>query len=65
LRRQDAVLCAINSPEAIKKILDCLSLRSRLPPISAAVLGDPFNLTCAPDPTSFASMLKKEISANF
>jgi hypothetical protein len=47
------ILCAINPPEAIKKILDCLGLPSRPPPslrrcyggqaISAAILGDPRN----------------------
>ena len=30
--------CAINSPDAIKKILDCHGLPSRPPPISPAVL---------------------------
>jgi hypothetical protein len=47
------ILCAINPPPAIKRILDCLGLPSRPPPslrrcyggqaISAAVLVDPFN----------------------
>jgi hypothetical protein len=37
------ILCAINPPEAIKKILDCIGLPSRPPPISAAILGDPLN----------------------
>ena len=32
------ILCAINPPVAIKKILDCLGLPSRPPPISPAVL---------------------------
>jgi hypothetical protein len=32
------ILCAINPPEAIKKILDCLGLPSKPPPISPAVL---------------------------
>jgi hypothetical protein len=32
------ILCAINPPDAIKKILDCLGLPSRPPPISSAVL---------------------------
>lgn len=32
------ILCAINPPDAIKKILDCLGLPSRPPPISPAVL---------------------------
>jgi len=32
------ILCAINPPEAIKKILDCLGLPSRPPPIFPAVL---------------------------
>ena len=35
------VLCAINPPAAIKKILDCLGLPSRPPPIYPAVPGDP------------------------
>jgi hypothetical protein len=35
------ILCAINPPAAIKKILDCLSLPSRPPPIYPAVPGDP------------------------
>ena len=30
------ILCAINPPEAIQRILDCLGLPSRPPPISAA-----------------------------
>jgi hypothetical protein len=33
------ILCAINPPEAIKKILDCLGLPSRPPPIYPAVSG--------------------------
>jgi len=37
------ILCAINPPPAIKKILDCLGLPSRPPPISPAVVDDPFN----------------------
>jgi len=32
------ILCAINSAEAIKKILDCLGLPSRPPPVFPAVL---------------------------
>jgi hypothetical protein len=32
------ILCAINLPEAIRKILDCLNLPSRPPPIFPAVL---------------------------
>jgi hypothetical protein len=35
------ILCAINPPAAIKKILDCLGLPSRPPPIYPAVPGDP------------------------
>jgi len=35
------ILCAINPPTAIKKILDCLGLPSRPPPIYPAVSGDP------------------------
>jgi len=37
------ILCAINPPEATKKILDCLGLPSRPPPISPAVLDPPFS----------------------
>jgi len=37
------VLCAINPPEAIKKILDCLGLPSRPPPIFPAVLDRPYD----------------------
>jgi hypothetical protein len=37
------ILCAVNPPEAIKKILDCLGLPSKPPPISSAVRADPFN----------------------
>jgi hypothetical protein len=37
------ILCAINPPEAIRKILDCLGLPSRPPPISPAVLDHPFD----------------------
>jgi len=37
------ILCAINPPDAIKKILDCLGLPSRPPPISPAVLDHRFN----------------------
>ena len=33
------ILCAINPPAAIKKILDCLGLPSRPPPIYPAVTG--------------------------
>jgi hypothetical protein len=40
---QMRILCAINPPEVIKKILDCLGLPSRPPPISTAVLDHPFN----------------------
>jgi hypothetical protein len=32
------ILCAVNPPDAIKKILDCLGLPSRPPPISPAIL---------------------------
>jgi len=32
------ILCAIQPPEAIKKILDCLGIPSKPPPISPAVL---------------------------
>lgn len=35
------ILCAINPPTAIKKILDCLGLPSRPPPIYPAVSGNP------------------------
>ena len=31
------ILAAIHSPDAIRKILDCLGLPSRAPPVSAAV----------------------------
>jgi len=34
----DTVLCAIHPPEAIRKILDCLGLPSRPPPIASAEL---------------------------
>jgi hypothetical protein len=37
------ILGAINPPEAIRKILDCLGLPSRPPPISPAVLDHPVN----------------------
>ena len=37
------ILCAINPPDAIKKILDCLGLPSRPPPISPAVLDHPLD----------------------
>ncbi len=37
------ILCAVNPPEAIRKILDCLGLPSRPPPISSAVLAAPFS----------------------
>jgi hypothetical protein len=33
------ILCAINPPDAIRKILDCLGLPSKPPPISPAELG--------------------------
>ncbi len=36
------ILCAINSPEAIKEILDCLGIPSKLPPISPVILIDSF-----------------------
>ncbi len=38
------ILCAINPPQAIRKILDCLGLPSRLPPIVPAILApvDPY-----------------------
>ena len=32
------IVCAIHPPEAIRKILDCLGLPSRPPPIASAVL---------------------------
>jgi hypothetical protein len=47
--RRKRILCAINPPETIKKILDCLGLPSRPPlghgpqPIYPAVAGGPFN----------------------
>ena len=34
------ILCAIHPPEAIRKILDCLGLPSRPPPIASAALED-------------------------
>jgi hypothetical protein len=34
------ILCAIHPPDAIRKILDCLGLPSRPPPISSAALED-------------------------
>jgi hypothetical protein len=37
------ILCAINPPDAIKKILDCHGLPSRPTPISAAVLERPYD----------------------
>ena len=37
------ILCAINPPAVIKKILDCLGLPLRPPPIYSAVPGDPFD----------------------
>jgi hypothetical protein len=37
------ILCAINPPAAIKKILDCLGLPSRAPPISSGVLDHPLD----------------------
>jgi len=36
------ILCAINVQEAIKKILDCLGIPSKPPPISPAILADAF-----------------------
>ncbi len=35
------ILCAINPPAAIRKILDCLGLPSRPPPVFPALRGDP------------------------
>jgi hypothetical protein len=32
------ILCAINPPDAIVKILDCLGIPSKLPPLSPVVL---------------------------
>jgi hypothetical protein len=37
------ILCAVNPLEAIRKILDCLGLPSRPPPISSAILADSVN----------------------
>jgi hypothetical protein len=37
------ILCAINPPEAIKNILDCLGLLSKSQPMCAAVLDSPLN----------------------
>jgi hypothetical protein len=37
------ILCAINPPEAIRRILNCLGLSSRPPPISSALLVDPLS----------------------
>ncbi len=34
------ILAAIQSPEAVRKILDCLGLPSRAPPIAQAESGD-------------------------
>ena len=36
------ILAAINPPEAIQKILDCLGLPTRPPPIAAASIADPY-----------------------
>jgi hypothetical protein len=36
------ILAAINPPEAIQKILDCLGLPTRPPPIAAASTVDPY-----------------------
>jgi hypothetical protein len=33
------ILCAVNPPEAVRKILDCVGLPSRPPPISPAATG--------------------------
>jgi hypothetical protein len=48
------ILCAINPPEAIRKILHCLGLPSRPPPIASAILApvDPYCLSrqCHPLP---------------
>ena len=35
------ILCAIHPPDAIRKILDCLGLPSRPPPIAGAFRGEP------------------------
>jgi hypothetical protein len=35
------ILCAIHPPDAIRKILDCLGLPSRPPPIAGALPGEP------------------------
>jgi hypothetical protein len=37
------IVCAVNPPDAIRRILDCLGLPSRPPPISSAVLAGPFS----------------------
>jgi len=37
------IVCAIHPPEAIRKILDCLGLPSRPPPVSPALSADPFS----------------------
>jgi hypothetical protein len=39
------ILAAINSPEAIQAILECLGLPSRAPPISPALLDEPDSLS--------------------
>jgi hypothetical protein len=36
------ILCAINPPDAIRKILECLGLPSKPPPISTAILTSPY-----------------------
>ena len=36
------ILCAINPPAVIRKILECLGLPSKPPPISPAILNDPY-----------------------
>jgi hypothetical protein len=59
------ILCAINPPKAIKKILDCLGLPSRPPPIYFAVSGSLSIFSEHNDPTTSASRLKKEMCVNY
>jgi hypothetical protein len=59
------VLCTINPPVAIKKILDCLGLPSRPPPISPAVQVTPSIIRSHHDHATDANRMERERSAKF
>ena len=40
------ILCAVNPPEAIRKILACLGMPIRAPPMASALISDEYGERC-------------------